>query len=48
MGLNIESDSQDEVCGFSSNCSMRLNDQFRVCFVWTAEGPTEVEIVDYY
>ena len=34
--------------GLSSNCSMRLNDQFRVCFVWTAEGPTEVEIVDYH
>jgi len=27
--------------------SIRINDQFRVCFVWTAEGPTEVEIVDY-
>jgi proteic killer suppression protein len=28
--------------------SIRINDQFRVCFVWTAEGPTEVEIVDYH
>ena len=26
--------------------SIRINDQFRVCFVWTAEGPAEVEIVD--
>ncbi len=25
--------------------SIRANDQFRVCFVWTAEGPAEVEIV---
>jgi toxin HigB-1 len=26
--------------------SIRINDQFRVCFVWTAQGPAEVEIVD--
>lgn len=28
--------------------SIRINDQFRVCFVWTAEGSAEVEIVDYH
>ena len=28
--------------------SIRINDQFRVCFVWTADGPTEVEIMDYH
>jgi toxin HigB-1 len=28
--------------------SIRINDQFRVCFVWTEEGPVEVEIVDYH
>jgi proteic killer suppression protein len=28
--------------------SIRINDQFRVCFVWTAEGTAEVEIVDYH
>ena len=28
--------------------SIRINDQFRVCFVWTAEGPVEVEIMDYH
>ena len=28
--------------------AIRINDQFRVCFVWTAEGPEEVEIVDYH
>jgi toxin HigB-1 len=27
--------------------SIGINDQFRVCFVWTTEGPAEVEIVDY-
>lgn len=28
--------------------SIRINDQWRVCFKWTAAGPTEVEIVDYH
>ena len=28
--------------------SIRINDQFRVCFVWTAEGAMDVEIVDYH
>lgn len=28
--------------------SIRINDQFRVCFVWTNEGPADVEIVDYH
>jgi toxin HigB-1 len=28
--------------------SMRINDQFRICFVWTKEGPKEVEITDYH
>jgi toxin HigB-1 len=28
--------------------SIRVNDQFRVCFVWTPEGPMNVEIVDYH
>ncbi len=28
--------------------SMRINDQFRICFRWTASGPEEVEIVDYH
>ena len=28
--------------------SIRINDQFRVCFVWTEEGPADVEIVDYH
>lgn len=28
--------------------SIRINEQCRVCFVWTAEGPTDVEIVDYH
>ncbi len=28
--------------------SIRVNDQWRVCFRWTAAGPIEVEIVDYH
>ncbi len=28
--------------------SIRVNDQWRVCFVWTSEGPKDVEIVDYH
>lgn len=28
--------------------SIRINDQWRVCFVWTPTGPTNVEIVDYH
>jgi proteic killer suppression protein len=28
--------------------SIRINQQWRVCFRWTAEGPEEVEIVDYH
>lgn len=28
--------------------SIRVNDQWRICFVWTANGPTDVEIVDYH
>jgi proteic killer suppression protein len=28
--------------------SIRINDQWRVCFVWTATGTKNVEIVDYH
>ena len=28
--------------------AIRISDQFRVCFVWTSEGPAEIEIVDYH
>ena len=28
--------------------SLRINQQWRICFVWTAEGPSEVEFVDYH
>lgn len=28
--------------------SIRINDRYRVCFVWTDQGPDQVEIVDYH
>ena len=28
--------------------SIRINNQFRICFRWTTEGPERVEIVDYH
>ena len=27
--------------------SIRINAQWRLCFVWTNEGATQVEIIDY-
>ncbi|MHB9119029.1 MAG: type II toxin-antitoxin system RelE/ParE family toxin [Burkholderiales bacterium] len=27
--------------------SIRVNDQWRICFKWTDSGPADVEIVDY-
>lgn len=28
--------------------SIRINDQWRICFVWEDDGPHRVEIVDYH
>jgi toxin HigB-1 len=28
--------------------SIRINDQWRICFTWTAAGAAEVEITDYH
>lgn len=28
--------------------SIRINDQYRICFVWTENGPAKVEIDDYH
>ena len=28
--------------------SIRINDQYRICFAWTDSGPERVEIVDYH
>ena len=28
--------------------SIRINDQYRICFFWTEHGPDQVEITDYH
>lgn len=28
--------------------SISVNDQYRICFVWTDAGPAQVEITDYH
>jgi toxin HigB-1 len=28
--------------------SIRINDQFRICFRWTLQGPNDVEVTDYH
>lgn len=32
----------------SGQHGIRINDQWRICFVWTTGGPIDVEIVDYH
>lgn len=34
--------------GRKGQMSIRVNDQWRVCFRWTPAGPVDVEIVDYH
>jgi len=34
--------------GRAGQHSIRVNDQFRLCFRWTAGGAEDVEIVDYH
>ena len=28
--------------------SIRINEQYRICFVWGESGPSEVEVTDYH
>lgn len=32
----------------NSQHSIRINDQYRVCFKWTESGPEDVEVIDYH
>ena len=32
----------------SGQHAIRVNAQYRVCFVWSEQGPTDVEVVDYH
>ena len=43
-GNNLKALTGDRTGQFS----VRINDQWRICFVWTEQGPAEVEIVDYH
>jgi len=28
--------------------SIRINEKYRICFIWSGNGPAQVEIVDYH
>lgn len=28
--------------------SIRINQQYRICFIWNQSGPDKVEIIDYH
>ena len=43
-GNRLETLSRDR----KGQYSIRINEQYRVCFVWTEDGPEAVEIVDYH
>lgn len=34
--------------GRAGHYSIRINDQYRICFTWTEAGAKDVEIVDYH
>jgi proteic killer suppression protein len=34
--------------GRAGQYGIRINDQCRICFAWTPDGPKDVEIVDYH
>ncbi len=49
MRFAIASSAEQAVIGDrQGQHSIRINDQWRVCFVWTEKGVTDVEIVDYH
>jgi len=43
-GNNLEALSGDRI----GEHSIRINDQYRICFKWTTNGPYQVEITDYH
>ena len=43
-GNNLEALNDDR----KGQHSIRVNAQLRVCFIWTNDGPVDVEIVDYH
>jgi proteic killer suppression protein len=43
-GNKLESLSGDR----KEQYSIRINNQYRICFIWTDNGPADVEITDYH
>ncbi|HKD04525.1 MAG TPA: type II toxin-antitoxin system RelE/ParE family toxin [Bryobacteraceae bacterium] len=43
-GNRLESLSGDR----AGQYSIRINDQYRICFTWEEKGPCDVEITDYH
>ena len=43
-GNRLEAQSADR----KGQHSIRINDQYRICFIWTDSGPIDVEIIDYH
>jgi toxin HigB-1 len=43
-GNRLEALSDDR----KGQCSIRINDRYRICFTWTENGPMDAEIVDYH
>lgn len=41
-------DDEKSIKAFVEAAARRINDQWRVCFRWTAGGVEDVEIVDYH
>lgn len=47
--MNLPSNRFEALSGDrSGQCSIRINLQWRICFVWRKDGPYDVEIVDYH
>ena len=46
--VSIQSVSEELKGDRAGQQSIRINDQWRICFVWTEQGPADVEIVDYH
>lgn len=44
LGNHLEALKQDR----KGQHSIRINDQYRVCFRWTEQGATDVELTDYH
>ena len=48
--LRIPPGNQLEALGGDrrGQASIRINQRYRICFMWTERGPAQVEIVDYH